>query len=104
MQRVPSAGRTAGSAGPQRRNTQLRWAMRGQHQLSIHLHRATAPPPVSFSIRAPKLFPSPLAGEGQGEGASASSCMTLQIGSDTNAVICHGLDLSNRLTTPLRVK
>src|SRR2546425_10583808 len=24
------AGRTAGSAGPRRRNTQLRWAMRGQ--------------------------------------------------------------------------
>src|SRR5207253_7535911 len=25
-----SAGRTAGSAGPRRRNAQLRWAMRGQ--------------------------------------------------------------------------
>src|SRR5437660_7215337 len=33
MQRVPSAGRTAGSAGPRRRNAQLRWAMRGQDPL-----------------------------------------------------------------------
>src|SRR5213594_2302929 len=28
-----SAGRTAGSAGPRRRNAQLRWAMRGQDPL-----------------------------------------------------------------------
>src|SRR6266480_3261157 len=36
MQRVHSAGRTAESAGPRRRNAQLRWAMRGQDPLFSH--------------------------------------------------------------------
>src|SRR2546422_4281750 len=40
-----SAGRTAGSAGPRRRNAQLRWAMRGQDPLKEQRVPGSAGPP-----------------------------------------------------------
>src|SRR3989449_890617 len=58
-----SAGRTAGSAGPRRRNAQLRWAMRGQDPLIFAAPTSPLPPtpstpaPGSRTARSPPASP-----------------------------------------------